>query len=191
MQRQFWIVTLLTACAAAAAGCGDAVRQGTGPVLLVIDSMAATAGGDGTGGSFLLSDVADDDGGTFNDTGTATVRLLHKNPLLAPSSINAVTLRRYTVTYRRTDGRNTPGVDVPFPIEGAITQTISGSGSVGFELVRHTQKQESPLVQMANLRNPVLLSVIADVTLFGRDQAGNDVSTTGSIGITFGNFAGA
>jgi len=27
------------------------------------------------------------------------------------------------------------------------------------------------------------------VTFYGRDQAGNDVSATGSIGIVFGNFA--
>jgi hypothetical protein len=185
------IVTLAAACAAAAAACGDVVRQGTGPVSLVIDSMAATAGGDGTSGSFLLSDVVDDDGGAFNDTGTATVRLLHKNPLLTPSAINAVTIQRYTVTYRRSDGRNTPGVDVPFPLEGAITATITGSGTLGFELVRHTQKREMPLAAFSLGGNRALLSVIADVTFFGRDQAGNEVSSTGSIGITFGNFAGA
>jgi hypothetical protein len=27
------------------------------------------------------------------------------------------------------------------------------------------------------------------VTFFGRDQAGNDLSVTGSIGVQFGNFA--
>ena len=191
MQRQGLIVTVLAVCVGAAAGCSDMVRQGTGPVSLVIDSMTASAGGGGAAAaasSFLLSDVQEDDGGSFNDTGSATLRLLHKNPLLTPSSINAVTIQRYTVTYRRTDGRNTPGVDVPFPIDGAVTTTITGSGSVGFELVRHTQKAEAPLVQLAN--SPVSLSVIAQVTFFGRDQAGNAVSTTGEIGITFSNFGG-
>jgi hypothetical protein len=33
-----------------------------------------------------------------------------------------------------------------------------------------------------------MISTIADVTFYGRDQAGNDVSATGSIGIDFGNF---
>ena len=44
---------------------------------------------------------------------------------------------------------------------------------------------------MALRRSAVLLSMIADVTFIGRDQVGNDVVATGSIGITFGDFGGA
>ncbi len=35
----------------------------------------------------------------------------------------------------------------------------------------------------------VVLTVIADVTFYGRDQAGNAVSATGSVQINFANFA--
>ena len=105
----------------------------------------------------------------------------------APSELNWVTVTRYRVVYRRTDGRNTPGVDVPFPFDSAVTVTVTGDGgSAGFQLVRTSAKQEAPLRPLVN--NPDIISTIADVTFYGRDQAGNDVSVTGSIGIDFGNF---
>ena len=106
----------------------------------------------------------------------------------APSAINQITISRYRVTYRRTDGRNTPGVDVPFPFDGAVTFTIPASGvaTAGFELVRHTAKQEAPLRGLAS--GGSIISTIADVTFYGRDQAGNDVAVNGTITIDFGNF---
>ena len=56
----------------------------------------------------------------------------------------------------------------------------------GFEIVRHVAKGETPLVQMiANLN---IINAVADVTLYGTDLVGNDVSATGSISIEFGNF---
>ena len=52
--------------------------------------------------------------------------------------------------------------------------------------MRHTAKEESPLVQLKT--NGVIISTIADVTFYGRDQVGNEISVTGSIRIDFGNF---
>ena len=49
--------------------------------------------------------------------------------------------------YIRADGRNTPGVDVPYGFDGALTATVSGSTTVGFELVRHIAKEEAPLAR--------------------------------------------
>ena len=105
-----------------------------------------------------------------------------------PSTNNEVTITRVHVAYRRTDGRNTPGVDVPYAFDTGATATVPASGTVtmGFLLVRNTAKDESPLIQLKN--NGVIISTIADVTLYGRDQVGNDISATGSIGVDFGNF---
>jgi hypothetical protein len=98
-----------------------------------------------------------------------------------------VTITRYRVVYRRTDGRNTAGIDVPFPFDSSVTVTVSADGgSTGFQLVRVSAKQESPLRSLVT--NPDIISTIADVTFYGRDQAGNDVSVTGSIGVDFANF---
>jgi hypothetical protein len=104
------------------------------------------------------------------------------------TSNNQVTINRIHVSYRRTDGRNTEGVDVPYSFDTASTTTIAtqGSTAVSFVLVRIQAKQETPLVQLAT--NGQLISVIADVTAYGADIVGNQVSATGSIGVTFGNF---
>jgi len=129
----------------------------------------------------------------YNDLGKATMAVVLKDQgqagtALKPSALNAVTLTRYRVEYRRADGHNTPGVDVPFPIDSAVTTTIpsEGSAAVAFELVRNSAKREAPLRQL--LGGGQVLSMIADVTFYGRDQAGNDITTSGSLGVNFGDF---
>jgi hypothetical protein len=125
----------------------------------------------------------------FNDNGAAQFALVMKDQgsPAAPAPLNAVTITRYRVVYRRTDGHNIQGVDVPFAFDSAVTVTIGGEGaSTGFQLVRTSAKQEAPLRALVN--NPDIISTIADVTFYGQDQAGNDISATGSIGIDFGNF---
>jgi hypothetical protein len=191
---------------ALSAGCGDVVRQGRSPVQLVINSLEAASGAAPDDlGSTLNSDVQTivdrSVGGAtvqiptiFNDVGQVIMSLILKDQgqpgLVAdPSPINQVTISRYRVVYRRTDGRNTPGVDVPFPFDSAVTFTVPVGATVeaGFELVRHTAKQEAPLAALR--ANPDVISTITEVTFFGQDQAGNDISVTGTLGINFGNFA--
>ena len=101
-----------------------------------------------------------------------------------------MTITRYHVSYRRADGRNVQGVDVPFAFDGATTVTVQGGGtaSVGFELVRNIAKEESPLVQLGQPFNGTIITTFADVTFYGADQVGNDINVTGSIQVDFGNF---
>jgi hypothetical protein len=107
---------------------------------------------------------------------------------LSPTSNNEVTVNRYHVEYIRADGRNTPGVDVPYAFDSALTGTIPAGGTVtlGFELVRSAAKLESPLVQLKT--SPNIINVIARVTFYGADRVGNNVTVMGQIGIEFGNF---
>jgi hypothetical protein len=129
----------------------------------------------------------------FTDIGRANITVTLKDPGTAgsparPTAMNAVTFTRYRVVYVRADGRNTPGVDVPYPFDSSATFTavVGAPGAVGFEIVRLTAKQEAPLRALIN--NSTFISTIAEITFYGQDAAGNDVSATGSIGITFGNF---
>jgi len=192
VQRQILGVTLLAAGAAAAAGCGEMARQGNSAYQLTVRSISATSGATGDSGAFLNSDVetfVDNVATVFSDTGTATVALIAKNPTgPAPTPLNAVTINRYRITFRRSDGRNTPGVDVPQPVEGAVTATVQGGGTadVAFDFIRHVAKQEPPLRPLR--RTAVMITTVADVTFFGRDQTGRDASASGSIGVTFGDF---
>jgi hypothetical protein len=192
------LIILLAAVIAANVSCGSVVRDGRSPVYLVIDSLVAKrGGGDDPEGGTLLSDVLTK-GSTFNDAGTVALRISPKDigpttTATTPSLNNEVTINRYRVVYRRSDGRNTPGVDVPYAFDGAATGTIPVGGSLklGFELVRHVAKEESPLVQLkfANGNTPPVISTITDITFYGRDQVGNEVNVTGSILINFGDFA--
>jgi hypothetical protein len=208
MTRMRNISRVFVAAAVALAGtsCGDVVRSGRAPVFLVIDSLAAAKGDDDQKfSSILLSDVITNVTTpapcttespcptVFNDPGQATLRLTPKDigPVGAPSTPSAnneVTITRVHIKYRRADGRNVQGLDVPYEFDSAATATVPAGGTVtmGFQLVRHTAKEEAPLVQLKT--NGVIITTIAEVTLYGRDRVGNDISTTGTIEIDFGNF---
>lgn len=200
-------LAVLSALAVASVSCGDVARSGRSPVFLVVDSITATAGGSSstTPTGFLQSDVlrlvtTPDPCTTsspcptiYNDSGSATFHLTLKDignatTPTTPSSNNQVTITRYHVSYRRADGRNTPGVDVPYAFDGAGTVTIpiGNASSLGFELVRHVAKAESPLVQLVTNAN--IITTIADVTFYGQDLVGNEIQATGSIQVDFGNF---
>ncbi len=176
----------------ASAGCGKLTREGDGSSYLIIDRLEAAPGAtpDELGGT-LNSDVitvVDEVAGVYNDIGEVTLSLAMKDPLIAPSTPNAITVTRYRVRFTRSDGRNTPGVDVPYGFDGAMTMTVAGDGVTGsFELVRHIAKLEAPL--QALTVNGVIISTIAEVTFYGRDQTGREVSVTGRLLVDFGNFA--
>jgi hypothetical protein len=197
----------VVAIALGSVSCGEVARTGRAPALLVIDALEAASGAapDQLSG-FLLSDVQTlveqtIDGkvvmvpSIFNDIGEATLRIIMKDPGtgglgVAPSDLNAITLRRYRIVYRRADGRNTPGVDVPFPVDGGVTGTITSTPStVGFEMVRHQAKLEPPLRSLASLGGRIFISTIAEITFYGADLAGNEVQATGTISVSFGDYA--
>ena len=69
-----------------------------------------------------------------------------------------------------------------------MTISVPASGSVQqtFELVRVSAKFDAPLAALTV--NGQALDMIADVTFYGKDMYNNDISATGSIGITFANF---
>jgi hypothetical protein len=175
------------------ASCGDLTRQGTGSSYLIIDALQAASGAEpGKLGSTLNSDVitiVDDVPTVFNDIGQVTLSLAMKDATstTGPTSANFITINRYHVRFTRSDGRNTPGIDVPYGFDGAFTGTVTDSVlTSGFELVRHIAKEESPLAALA--RNGVIISTIAEITFYGRDQTGREVSVTGQMLVSFGNF---
>jgi hypothetical protein len=129
----------------------------------------------------------------FSDPGTVELRLQLRdqgnlgNPS-SPSLLNAVTITRYHVRYVRSDNRNVQGQDVPYEFDGAATFTVPSDGSAtgAITLVRSQAKREAPLAPLVN--NDTIITAIAYVTFYGRDQAGNEVSVEGAIQISFGNF---
>jgi hypothetical protein len=174
-------------CAVTTAACGsEMLRTGRSPMFLVINEISA--GEDDS--AFLMSDVITE-GGVINDAAVATFTVLAKNPDLATTPINSVTLTRYHVDFRRTDGRNTPGIDVPYGFDGGLSVTLSpgSEGEAAFVLVRHQNKEEPPLRQLRFLGGLSIISTIAEITFYGHDQNGNEVSVVGRIDVHFGDFA--
>jgi hypothetical protein len=182
--------------ATAPLGCGNAL-EGRSPVMLVIDSIAVPQGGVNVG--VLKSDVVTIDSTTgqasaFEDLATVNMRLTLKDPGLPtiptfPTQVNEVQIDRVRIDYVRTDGRNTRGVDVPYPIDGAMTFTVrQAGGSQWFTIVRAAAKLEPPLVAMANGGGPIVLSTVAEMTFFGRDLRGAAVNASGRMDVHFANW---
>ena len=191
------------ACVVSLASCGgEMLRTGRAPMFLVVDNMQATPGTGGTVSAFLLSDVEVLVDQTingvvtkvptiFNDNATATIRSVEKNPSATTTEINSITLTRYHVAFRRTDGRATPGVDVPYSFDGGLGITVNpnSSADVAFEIVRHQAKLEPPLKNLAGGGGLGFISTIAEITFYGHDQNGNEVTVTGRMDVQFGDFA--
>jgi hypothetical protein len=196
----------LSTVVALSASCGEVSRSGRSPVQVVMRALEAARGDtpDELSGN-LLSDVivmrttpdpCTDESPCptiYNDIGSVEMALLLKDPgspgvPSTPSGLNQVTINRYRVEYRRTDGRNAPGVDVPYPFDSGLTFTVPNEGQVtaGFEIVRHSAKSEAPL--MALRFNGQTINAIATVTFYGQDQAGNEIIASGNIGVNFGDW---
>jgi hypothetical protein len=205
--RQLKILAATISVAAGSLSCGSVVRDGSSPMFLVVNLLQGQQGGStaGTLGNPLVSSVLTFRTAPapcttttpcptyFNDTGQVVLSLVPKNigSATAPSTNNEVTITRFHVSYARADGRNTPGVDVPWPFDGAVTGTvqIGTQLTLGFELVRIAAKQEPPLAALAS--TTTVLTTIASVTFYGQDLVGNAISTTGTIQIDFGSFIGS
>lgn len=179
------------------AGCGDVVREGSGTSFLIITSMdAATCAEPNEFDMDLESDVItviDDVPTICSDAGRVRFRVGVKDAggvgsPNSPSQNEFITVNRYHVRYIRADGRNTPGVDVPYPFDGAITLTVTtGEVQGGYTLVRSQAKSEAPLGALA--ADPIIISTIAEVTFYGVDQTGHEVKVVGHMGVHFGNWA--
>ncbi|MDP1569581.1 MAG: hypothetical protein Q8L86_06225 [Vicinamibacterales bacterium] len=201
-------VLALAAALMGTAGCGELARTGRAPAFLIMERLQARSGSTGEIADSLSSDVQtiveQQIGGqtvrvptVFADSGTASIRLGLKDPgtvaaPTTPSPLAQVTIYRYRVTFVRSDGRNTPGVDVPYGMDGAVTATISGTTAattVSFPLVTHAMKFEPPLRQLIGLGGQAFIHTLAEITFYGRDQAGNEVSVNGFMTVNFGDFA--
>jgi hypothetical protein len=184
-------LSLVAVAVAGLAGCtAGHATQNNAPVNLFIV---------GIGPSPLTSDVSDA-GVVTADIVIVTVVNRSKNPgVLVPQIPLAIIMERYEVVYTRSDGRNVPGVDVPYaisgPLNGALDAATSGESlDLPVEVVRIQQKLEPPL---RNLRGPqvdtlggtaIAMTVVAEVTVYGRTTVGQVVSDSAQLQIDFADF---
>ncbi len=185
-------------CVLLCGSCGTAVRQGRASSYLVIDSLQAAPGASTTFTTVLASDVRTK-GSVYQDNGQVVLHFSMKD-VTSPTGAttnNEITVTGYHVTFIRADGRNTPGVDVPYAFDGAVTGTVKEglSATLTFALVRAQAKVEPPLVALVSTSSSpygggaLIISTIAEVTFYGHDQVGNQVSVTGTISVNFADWA--
>lgn len=176
-------------------GCApDYVTNNSAPVNFYVAGVTASSGA-----AVLDSDVrsgssqyADGSGPLFvcEDYATVDVAVRNKNPLgPTPNAAEAVIVDSYVVRYFRTDGRGVEGVDVPYRITGSLTAQVdvatSGTTGIPIEVVRHQAKSEPPL---STIEQTVVLTMFAEVTLYGKTIAGERVSGSGRLQINFADF---
>lgn len=195
MRAHILRAVLLIALAGGVAGstsCTSAVRQGEGSSYLIILSLVGVSGADDEEtGTNLQSDVVTE-GGVIEDEGLVSFALGMKDvtSVTGPTTNNFITVTQYSVVFKRADGRNTPGVDVPYPFSGALTLTVGdGTAEANFSLVRIQAKLEAPLLALRNLGGLGAISTIAEVTFYGHDQTGRAVSVKGQISVDFADYA--
>jgi hypothetical protein len=176
--------------------------------LLTVESVTgeqANPTGGFTESTPLLSDTCDNDNAqsqlpenctVFNDNAD----ILFSNDFLqigggdgsspTTSFLNDIIVTQYRVDYFRPNGRNNPGVDVPFGIDGSmnIRIAVNSTGTGSIIIVRHEAKREAPLAELDEGGSEGVLTANAQMKFFGRDLAGRNVTATGFLEIHFANY---
>jgi len=191
-------VLVLSALAFALAACNPLENETLSMSYLVVNSLRGLdesgAAADYVASDVLFQDPATGDTSIIADTATATLtaRMLDPDPIMGTSPYADVQLTGYTVTFTRSDGRNTPGVDVPYPFDGGLTVLLEVDNPTEFSfiIVRESAKQEPPLLDILQAGSQAeIFYTTAQVDFFGHDLTGAQVKVSGSISVRFANFA--
>ena len=159
--------------------------------LLIVQNIQ---GQDAAGASahFLQSDVVLTNGSVRADSVTATLRVdtVDPNPVMGVSQYNDIVVTRYLASFTRTDGKNVPGKDVPYPFEGSLSTVINAgsTAAVSLVLVREVAKLEAPLIELVDLGAEVVLTCTAKIEFYGHDLANRAVTATGYLTVYFANY---
>jgi hypothetical protein len=165
--------------------------------LIIVNMSGTTMEGDVA--DFLQSDVLYEDPmdptmtTIYADEAVVTfsAELLDPNSITGPSYLNDIAVTRYVVTYTRSDGKNTEGVDVPYSFEGSLSTLVPIESTVGASIiiVREVAKNETPLVDLVFGTEEGVIQTTARVDFYGHDQANREVKATGYLTIFFANYA--
>ena len=163
-------------------------------ILLVHRINAYTATGDTA--DFLESDVLETAMLTptvVSDIITATLEARLKAPETVgpgPSYQNRIVLHSYDVTYTYIDSTAlVSGTPAGFSGELSVALDIDSIVDVSFVIVRNQAKNAIPLLNIQGTNE--LLQVVATITFYGDDIAGNPVQAIAYLTIFFADYADA
>jgi len=175
------------------AGCSAVENQGTSGTMLQIVSLTGNDLQGTAGSTTVFSDVLTN-GSIINDNGVAALMALPLDPLLETQTpYMDVLVDQIDIAFKRTDGRNVEGVDVPYRFTQPVSflVPINGASTIPFVLIRHIAKTESPLIDLRDPLNPdQVLQLVAIITIHGKDKGGHRVApVTGNITVWCADFA--
>jgi hypothetical protein len=161
---------------------------GDGPVALTVRDITPT--------SDPFGDVYDGSSGLYRpDTVTVVFQNDLLNQSIVPTSMTDVIIRTYRVSFVRTDG----GSAVPAAFQENINVSVPTNSTATIEnltIVRATQKQQNPLYYLTPFSlgyepdtgyNNISCNVLLE--FWGETIAGDRIYASGSIGITFADYA--
>jgi hypothetical protein len=190
-------ILVLLIAALAMASCNALENESTSASMLQVVSMTGTDLTGKEGSTTVFSDVSTA-GSIINDNGVAEVKALTIDPNLPATSVTPyldILVDQIDVEFRRTDGRNTEGVDVPYSFTQPMSQLvgIDKTVKIPFVLIRHVAKEEAPLLALREVPSrEFVLQLVAIVTIHGKDLGGHRVTpVTGYISVWCGNFSDA
>jgi hypothetical protein len=192
---------MILAVALISYACTEVEDESESASLLVVSNVNGIPGGEGEEeGVPLLSDVCDSAETSdpalctvFNDNAEITFdnEFLQIGPGAGfiPSFMNDIIVTQFRVDFVRANSRNTPGIDVPFGIDGTMNVRVPINGTViaPILVVRHVAKREPPLSELS-FGSEGVLTANAQMRFFGHDIAGRNVSAVGFLEVHFANF---
>ena len=192
----FGLIIVALAMTACNTGCNALENKSTSASMLQIVSLTGNDLKGNEGSTTVFSDVITGGGGIINDNGVAELAAHPLDPLLTTDEITPymeVLVDQIDVVFKRTDGRNVEGVDVPYSFTQPMSMLVpfDAKTKIPFVLIRHDAKLEAPLLALREVyTQPVVLQLVATVTLHGKDLGGHRVApVTGYISVWCANFA--
>jgi len=175
------------------AGCNAMENDSTSGTMLQILSLTGNDLTGAAGSTTVFSDVYTSDS-IINDNAVADIMALPLDPAIAITTpYFDVLIDQIDVEFRRTDGRNVEGVDVPYRFTQPMSMLvpITTNMQIPFVLIRHDAKLQAPLFDLRNWTSQEkVLELVAVVTIHGKDTGGHRVApVTGYITVWCGNFA--
>jgi len=179
------------------ASCVAKENDSTSSSFLVINSLTGTDLQGNEGSTTVFSDV-DIAGSIINDNAVASISALTYNPT-EDSVENDITyymniiVDQIDVEFKRTDGRNVEGVDVPYRFTQPMNWLVQVDAveEIPFVLIRHVAKLEAPLLALREVPSQgFVLQLVAMVTVHGKDLGGHRVApVSGYVSVWCSNFA--
>jgi hypothetical protein len=197
MKRTKFVLKILAIlpCVLLMFSCQIREEHSSNSILLVTEVIGHTDSGDTA--DFLQSDVFENPPGTIvADIVSATLEAKLKAPESmgpGPTYQNRIFIHTYRVSYTYVDSLNMATTSVPATFEGRLSVgiDIDSSASIEFVIVREQAKAALPLSDIITAVPASLLQVVAQITFYGEDIAGNPVQATGYLTIYFAEYADA